>query len=238
MVSELSWDFIEDYKIFSFTLKDLKVVRFRERVTPEGENSILEMGTVDIEHDPIEVPKTFDVTWNGDYMGMPRLKEYLVQVYDKMRIDFNKLSLAQRQAMCTQIDSQMKNFWQGLQGNWLRYKKACIDDIPLNKEYTMLCTDISAKGFTLDNEVETIQLIKSVDDDALEMRKFYDKRLNDELYRASLLRKSQVFSNISQIVDLEYRNDLYNRMGLEPNEELPAYKLHDTTKYFELYKNT
>lgn len=105
MVSQLSWDFIEDYKILSFTLRDTKIVRFRERKSQDGETVIQEMGSVDVDQDPMEVPKMFDVTWDGEYMGMPRLKEYLVQLYLKMRIDFNKLSLAQRQALCTQIDS-------------------------------------------------------------------------------------------------------------------------------------
>lgn len=132
----------------------------------------------------------------------------------------------------------MKQFWQGIQGNWLRYKKACIDNIQLNKEYTMICTDITAKAYTLENDVETIQVIKSQDEDPLDLRRFYDKRLNDELYRASLLRKASAHNKIDQIIDLEYRNSKYNNLGLEPGEELPAYKLHDTTKYFELYKNT
>jgi len=54
------------------------------------------MEQCNVELDPIEVPRTFDVDKRGEYIGMPRLKEYLVQLYYKLGIDFNKLSLKQR----------------------------------------------------------------------------------------------------------------------------------------------
>jgi len=36
-VSELSWDFIEDYEIFNFILQDIKIVRFVEKKSPDGD---------------------------------------------------------------------------------------------------------------------------------------------------------------------------------------------------------
>lgn len=51
-----------------------------------------------------DVPKTFDVTKHGEYLGMPRLKEEIYKSYEEIGIDANRLRLDQREAFLNFID--------------------------------------------------------------------------------------------------------------------------------------
>lgn len=70
------------------------------------------------------------------------------------------------------------------------------------------------------NEVETISLLKVEEDNPLDLRNFYDKRLNDgnELYRAHLLRKSALNKNLDRIIDLDNRHNTYIHADIKEGE--------------------
>ena len=63
---------------------------------------------------------------------MPRVKETLSQIFNQIGINMDKERMEKKEAFLTQLDVQLENLWNGLVGNWLNYKKACLEDIKPN----------------------------------------------------------------------------------------------------------
>ena len=89
-VSEMVWDFIEDYEIFNITIRDHHLMRFA--IDPlTGEETLIQEELPP--QDPDVPPVTFDVSKYGEFLGMPRIKDQLDHMYEELKVpDLSKLS--------------------------------------------------------------------------------------------------------------------------------------------------
>ena len=64
------WDYIEEYEMYNITIQDISRVTMSKNLDT-GEDILYEkiIETSDKDH----IPRTFDVTKNGEYLGMPRI---------------------------------------------------------------------------------------------------------------------------------------------------------------------
>ena len=76
-VCDMTWDYIEEYDIYNITITEVQIGHILKNDTTGADYIEYE----DIPKKPEgsrtahDVPKTFDVTKHGEYLGMPRLKE-------------------------------------------------------------------------------------------------------------------------------------------------------------------
>ena len=62
----------------------------------------------------------------------------MAQTYKVIGIDIEKQRPDERMAFCNNIDSQMKQFWNGLVGQWRSYFEATKDVDDLTKMYQQI----------------------------------------------------------------------------------------------------
>lgn len=123
-VTEMIWDYLEEFEIYNIILKDVSKNQIVQDQFSQDQTIIENLLP---EPSLKEVPRTFDVTKEGEYIGMPRLPEFLNQMYHKLGLDITQLKEEQKKVICAQLDSHMKHMWQGLVGQWTKYRKACVD---------------------------------------------------------------------------------------------------------------
>ena len=81
----------------------------------------------------------------------------------------------------------------------------------MSQEYNKLVIDMESVQTEL-NGIDTLTVMKSTEDDPLDLREFYEKKLGggNELYRAKLLKNNScLHSKIDKIIDLKTRHNLY-----------------------------
>ena len=72
--SEMIWDYIEEYEMYNISIRD--IAKFQMKKDPEtGEDLLIETTIESTDKD--NIPRTFDVTKNGEYLGMPRIEEFV-----------------------------------------------------------------------------------------------------------------------------------------------------------------
>ena len=66
------WDYIEEYQIYNITIRDKNKFHFY-RDHKAGEDRVEEEIIDHKKGDSCHIPRTFDVSKTGEYLGMPRI---------------------------------------------------------------------------------------------------------------------------------------------------------------------
>lgn len=84
----MTWDYIEEYEMYNITIRDtLKYTMSRDSKTSED---IVEPQVIEQPTDKDYIPRSFDVSKNGEYLGIPRIQEFMAQTYKALGIDIEK----------------------------------------------------------------------------------------------------------------------------------------------------
>ena len=233
----MRWDYIDEYKIYNITIRD--DIRFHiHRDSKLGQDFVEEEILEHYSHNDKCIPRTFDVTKDGEYLGMPRIKEYMEQIYVQMGIDIKKQRSDEKIAFCNALDKKMKMLWNSLVGEWITHLDTYCGTMSYSdKQYYSANKDLQYKDEVFCDEVQAVKIHKEFLEDPKELRKYIEEKMeNDYFYKPYTILKSIKHPNIKKIHNITGRDELSLDM---PDEEIAEarkdYKWEDkSTKFLDL----
>ena len=117
---------------------------------------------------------SFDVSKRGEYLGIPRIEETLMQAYKDLDIDHKKVRTEIKQAFCITLDNKLRRIWDALQGMWLDYRDACYAADEDSLFELAIEQELQLKNDELHEEVELLTLFREKQESPYDMREFIE----------------------------------------------------------------
>jgi len=259
---DMEWELIEKYDIYNIKLIERKTVKVvKDQKTGEEKHVETDVDAKDpaelhehtylqdsFDEDGERIAKprttstiyTFDVRRDGEYLGVPRIRDIILDAYRRLGIDIDNLRPDEKVAYCHYIDTKMRRFWDGIVGNWITYKQGCVEKDGEKMTQALVTDEIQTKEEVLHGEVPVTQVYQMKEADPKELRRFFDDRIeNDYFFKDKTIEKAPVHPRVRSIKNILERDEESMDHELFPeilDRKGPIPWVEKAPKYLDLYK--
>ncbi|CDW91608.1 UNKNOWN [Stylonychia lemnae] len=208
-VSTLSWNYLEDYEVFEFKLKDVKYVDLKYK-----QEKLIEK--------PVEFQ--FDVSIEGLYKGMPEVETTLRETYPILGGNLQQSTDLEKQHVLKFLDDSLKQFWLGLVEN-----QVTIGD-PEENQTLKLDENVKISKEKFMDKIDIYRFSKIENQDTKKLiGHIQEKLINDQDYSKTFYEKLKPSSQVAFIPDIVQKDQILR-------QDLPNQGLNDI-KFLKTQRN-